>query len=79
MFTLNEIGAPCLGVLMYAVEMRLIPKPGALQIRWPFRIAEVAHGLKEGNLIVAGARRRGQGAERTQRFDDRVREVVKKP
>src|ERR1700761_6749124 len=63
LFELNKIGAPCFGVLMDAVEMRLIPEPGAFQIRWPFRRAEVPDSFDENGPIVAGARWTGKGEQ----------------
>src|ERR1700753_2176258 len=60
---------------MDTVEMRLIPKPDAFQIRWPFRISEVADGLDEDRPVVAGARRRGKGAKSAQRVA-RLRHVI---
>jgi hypothetical protein len=43
-------------------------KAGAFQIRWPFRITEVADGLDKDKPIVAGPWRRGEGAKRAQRI-----------
>jgi len=47
LFELHQIGAARLGILVDAIEMRLVPKPHALEIGRPFRIAQVLHRADE--------------------------------
>ena len=56
MLELDQVGPPRLGVLVDAVEMRLVPEAGTLQIDGPFRISEIAQGFDKSLPVVAGAR-----------------------
>src|SRR6478672_3288834 len=56
---LDEIGTSHHGILMNALEMRIVPKAGALQLSRPARLAEMklCNHVDERTPIVASAGR----------------------
>jgi hypothetical protein len=63
LFKLDEVGAPRLGVLVNAFQVRFIPEPRPFEVDGSFRITQVADGPNEGFPVIAGAGRRGQAAK----------------
>ena len=63
---LNEVSAPCAGVLVNSIEVRLVPKAGALEFSRPAGAAQaqIGDGFNEALPVVPGTGRRGRFRKR---------------
>ena len=66
---LDQVGAAGLGILVDAVEMRLVPEPRAFEVGRPVRAADVGDGARRKSFQSSPARG-GAGASRQRR--DRI-------